>query len=315
VIAVVTVVSCGAIAGSARATPAVGSSLPMVAPYLDMGEQHPANLYGAINSDNLRYFSAGFVISHGCTPTWDDGVAIAKDPAVTNVVSKARSLGAQAIVSFGGAGGKDPARTCHNDARLLAEYESVVEQLSPKYVDFDIEGAALAEPVSIARRFAAIKALETQFPDLVVSLTIPVLPHGLDGQSLALLRDAAADGARIDLVNVMTMDYGGGSIDMGQAAVAAATATLPQLQEIWPASTYANLGITPMIGKNDDTRETFTLANARLLRRFARSHHVGRLAFWSIGRDNGCVRRHKRPTSTCSGVAQSRLDFTRALLD
>jgi chitinase len=286
----------------------------MVAPYLDMGGHQPANLYRAITAAHLHDFSAGFVIGDGCTPTWDDGVPIANDRAVSHVITKAEGLGGHMIVSFGGAGGKDLARSCSNPGELLAAYEAVVKRLHATYLDFDIEGASLAEPTSIARRFEAIAALEAVYPRLVVSLTVPVMPHGLDAQCRHLLAAAKTDGVRVDLLNIMTMDYGGGSIDMGSAAVSAAKATLVQMRKFWPQSTYQNLGITPMIGTNDDVRETFTRADARHLVGFARRHHVGRLAFWALGRDQKCAQPHRKPQDDCSDLAAPRLAFTRAFL-
>jgi hypothetical protein len=254
------------------------------------------------------------VISTGCTPTWDDGEPVAHDPKVTSVIGKAKSLGARAVVSFGGQSGEDPARSCPDPTASLAAYRSVVNQLHARYLDFDIEGDALADPASIDRRFADIAALERSSPHLVVSLTIPTLPQGLDSQGMSLLRRAKADGARIDLVNIMAMDYGGGSIDMGAAAISAAKAARSQLRSVWRHSSYANLGITPMIGRNDDFHETFSVADARSVYKFARTHHVGRLAFWAVGRDQRCARPSPSAKSNCSSVVQSRLAFTRAFL-
>jgi chitinase len=286
----------------------------MVAPYLDMGSDQPAKLYRAVSKAKLRYFSAGFVIGDGCTPTWDDNVALASDPAVNHVITKARSLGARVVVSFGGQSGKDLARSCDDSTSRLAAYDAVIRQLEPTYVDFDIEGDALSEPGSIKARFAVIHRLEVQFPRLVVSVTVPVEPHGLDAQGRSLFRHAKADRARIDLVNIMAMDYGGGSRDMGSAAISAAKSTLRELRRIWPGWTYAKLGITPMIGINDNVHETFTLAEAGQVASFARGHHVGRLAFWALGRDGHCVHAHQTPQDNCSGIAQSPLAFTRAFL-
>lgn len=45
-------------------------------------------------------------------------------------------------------------------------------------------------------------------PGLVVSFTLPVLPVGLTADGVNLLRDAKAKGVRLDVLNIMTMDYG-----------------------------------------------------------------------------------------------------------
>lgn len=127
---------------------------------------------------------------------------------------------------------------------------------------------------------------------------------------MAFLKSAKKAGARIDVVNIMVMDDGD-SRDMGAAAVSAVPGTLKQLKAVWPASTYANLGITPMIGQNDTSSEVFTYDDAETLVQFARANGVRRLAFWSLNRDQACG-----PDDTldsCSGLRQDPLDYTDAL--
>ncbi|MFF0791844.1 carbohydrate-binding protein [Streptomyces spiralis] len=99
---------------------------------------------------------------------------------------------------------------------------------------------------------------------------------------------------------------------MGQGSIAAAQATLAQMQSVDSGYTYANLGITPMIGKNDDG-STFTLADAATVENFAAQHGVGRLAFWSINRDQPCGG-SANSLSTCSEISQSSLAFTDAFM-
>jgi hypothetical protein len=287
---------------------------PVVAPYLDMGARQPGLLYRAIRHAKLHYYSGGFVIGRGCTPTWDDGEPITTDRAVTAVVAKARSLGAHVIVSFGGAAGRDLARTCTDPERLAAAYQAAVTELGASDLDFDIEGVSLARPAAIIRRFDAIKSLEAGNPRLKVSLTVPVDPNGMPTEVRKLLRTAAATPIRVDLVNIMTMDYGGGPRDMAAAAISGATGTLRQLRAIWPTAGYRNIGITPMIGRNDNVRLTFTVANARRLARFAANRHLGRLGFWAIGRDRRCGSPHRHPQDDCSSLPQSPLAFTKALV-
>jgi hypothetical protein len=137
-----------------------------------------------------------------------------------------------------------------------------------------------------------------------------------DPHVLAIVRQAKTEHVRVAAVNLMTMDfYDGIHHDMATAAITAARAGLRQLQGIWRGSTYRRIGITPMIGVNDDTSEVFTLDDAQALARFAAKHHLGRVGFWSIGRDRACTGTEPQPKSTCSGVAERRLAFTRALLN
>jgi len=62
-----------------------------------------------------------------------------------------------------------------------------------------------------------------------------------------------------------------------------------------------------MIGVNDSGMVT-TKAAAQAVLSFAQSNHIGRLAFWSAGRDNGnCPSGGVSPS--CSGISQGLYDF------
>ncbi|HVB44070.1 MAG TPA: carbohydrate-binding protein, partial [Streptosporangiaceae bacterium] len=101
-----------------------------------------------------------------------------------------------------------------------------------------------------------------------------------------------------------------GGADMGAYAVDAAQNTLAFARTLWPAMTYANIGVTPMIGQNDDPAEVFTEANAATLVSFAQANHLGRLAFWSVDRDQPCGGSASGLPS-CSEISQQSLDFTK----
>lgn len=51
-------------------------------------------------------------------------------------------------------------------------------------------------------------ALQAANPGLTISYTLPVLPTGLTPNGVALLANAVQRGVRVDVVNIMTMDYG-----------------------------------------------------------------------------------------------------------
>ena len=157
---------------------------------------------------------------------------------------------------------------------------------------------------------------------LQVSLTLPVLPSGLDRYGLSVLRSAIAHRARIDVVNVMTMDFGDATAprpagQMGQYAIEAASATYAQLKRLYRSRSSSQLwrmvGVTPMIGVNDQADEVFGLTDARRLVAFARAKHLGRLAFWSGARDRACVGGIQRyPQDDCSSVSQRPWAFSLA---
>jgi hypothetical protein len=287
-----------------------------VAPYMDLSGPNPGNLAGAIDA-GLTDVTAAFVVGRGCTPIWDDGSPVAKDKRKSKAIREAQVAGADVIISFGGAGGKELARSCTDQGELTDAYRAVIDRFGVTQVDFDVEGASI-DPVeqkgSIARRFAAIRTLQQRMPGLEVSVTIAVGRGGLVPSGIHFLRVAKQTGTRIDLVNIMTMDYGGSVGDMGGTAIKGAEGTLAQVRSLWPDYTYANLGITPMIGDNDSPGETFGLDDAAEVRAFAAAHQVGRLAFWSVNRDQPCTRGTARARGGCSGVEQDPMEFTKTFL-
>jgi hypothetical protein len=296
---------------AAAATPAASGF--GVAPYVDLTNNQEPMVDSAISSGGLKAFTAAFVIGSGCTAIWGDTLPVTNDPTVSGDISRATSAGAQVIVSFGGAGGVELAQSCTNLTQLTAAYQSVINTYHLTHIDFDVEGAAIADPTSFNQRFKAIAALEAANPGLVVSVTIPVLPDGPDANGKTFLQAAKTDGARIDLINIMTMDFYGTwdtNAQMGAYSTQAAQATLTFAKTIWPSDTYANIGITPMIGQNDDPAEKFTEADAHTVVSFASSNGIGRLAFWSVDRDQPCAGSASGLPS-CSEISQSKLDFTK----
>jgi hypothetical protein len=308
------ILTVDATTSSAAATPSVTPTASgfSVAPYVDMTNNQEPMLNAAISSGGLKAFTAAFVIGSGCTPIWGDTLPVTNDPTVSGDISSAQSAGAQVIVSFGGAGGVELAQSCTNSSSLQQAYQTVINQYHLTHVDFDVEGAAIADPTSINNRFAAIRGLESANSGLVVSMTVPVLPTGLDGNGVAFVQAAKNDGARVDVWNIMTMDYGG-SFDpsnMGSDATSAAQNTLNQVRGSFPSDTFANIGITPMIGQNDDSSEVFSESNASSVVGFANSNGIGRLAFWSVDRDQPCGG-SANGLPACSEISQAKLDFTK----
>jgi chitinase len=115
----------------------------------------------------------------------------------------------------------------------------------------------------------------------------------------------------VNLVNIMTMDYGPNE-EMGQAAISAAQGLHTQLGQIWTGKTSAQLwameGNTPMIGVNDSTNEVFTADDAAALENFAQSNGIQELSYWALGRDQACATVGTY-SSTCSGTSQSPYQF------
>jgi chitinase len=280
-----------------------------VVPYVDLSAGSADMLDRAIASGGVNSYTAAFVIGVGCTPIWGDTLGIENSTANARI-ARAEAAGAKTIIAFGGAGGAELGQSCTNQSSLQAAYQAVINKYKVNHLDFDIEGAAIADPGSINRRYQAIKGLESANPGLNVSVTIPVLESGPDGNGANFLRAAVTNGARIDVVNAMVMDYGHPVSDMAGAAKTAAAGTLSAARAAGLNFSYANIGITPMIGNNDSGGEVVSLQNARDIVSWARSNGVGRLAFWSIGRDQPCAGGGVSPN--CSGLGGAALDFTKA---
>lgn len=307
-----TVLPAGLLIGSALAPPSFAASgnWPYVSPYVDMGAWPTPSLSRLSQDSGIKGFTLGFVTSVGCKASWfnayDPRTAWQKDE-----VDRLRAAGGDVKISFGGASGIELAQACTDTDSLYREYAAVIDAYGATYADFDIEGAAVAEPASIARRSQALARLTQTHPGLKISLTLPVLPEGLTADGLNVVRSAKDAGAAIDAVNVMAMDYYRSGTDDGDAAVQAARSTHDQLGSIFTgkssAQLWAMVGVTPMLGQNDDG-SVFDQADARQLVSFAGQQHLGGLGFWEETRDrNAC----NGPLYQCTNIPQQPYEFSK----
>jgi chitinase len=290
------------------ATPG-GSGIParVFAVYSDISF---TSIQSAYQATGQKYHAISFILGKGgaCQPAWD-GTRLMSENYYAGEINTVRAGGGDVIVVFGGANGHELASVCPTVSSLQAAYQAVINQYQIKWIDLNVEGTLIADSVSIDRRNKAVKALQDANPGLVVSYTLPVMQTGLLQNALDLLSNARTNGVRVDYVNIMTMNYGPAGIDMGQAAIDAATNTRNQLVGIGLSST--RIGITPMIGQNNTYGEIFDLGDADQLIAFAKANnYVGWLSFWSLGRDNGGCPGQTSASASCSGIAQSNYAFT-----
>jgi predicted peroxiredoxin len=273
--------------------------------------------------DGITTVNLGFVTASGgaCRPAWG-GIRPVDDADVVGLIRRFRAAGGDVRVSFGGADGVELASACPTPEALAAAYAQVVDALGVRLLDLDVEGAALADAAAVARRDDALHRVqadaESRGRPLRVSYTLPADPTGLTPPAQALLRDARQRGVRVDAVDVLAMDYGGGTTDLVGATTGAVAGA---------SSFAASLGGPPipvaatvMIGVNDVPGEVLRPEDARRVADLARSRRLAWLGFWSLGRDRPCPPSGgatpaggHRASPTCSGVPQPPGAFLAAL--
>jgi chitinase len=301
-------------APSGSAAPSAAAQGTSYAPYVSATTASANDAAGSPATYNLA-----FVISSGddCTPRWN-GVQEIGDASVASRVAKLTESGAAVRVSFGGASGKELAATCDSASALAAAYGQALDAAGATRADFDIEGAELTDADSVALRSEAIALLQEERSDLEVSFTLPVMPSGLDADSLALLTSANDHGVKVSTVNLMTMNYGesyGG--DMGEYALTSAKAAHTQLRKVFgtsDAEAWRGMALTSMLGVNDVAGETFTLADAAEVRSFAEENGIAWVSMWATFRDQQCADDASADDAltNCSGVEQESGAFAEA---
>jgi chitodextrinase len=288
-----------------------GTGSPRSWPYIDITMSTPT-LAQVAQATGQKDFTLAFVLgdSAGCDPEWGGTIAL-NDSRISGEISALRALGGDVAVSFGGAAGPYLAQTCTTQASQAAAYEKVIDAFGIKHIDFDIEAS-----INIDTMNKAIAQVQRDRPGTIVSYTLEVVADSygiVDSIGTGVLSNAVSNGVNVGIVNPMTMDYGASAgVEWGDSVILAAQATERQMALIWPskstAQLYAMLGVTPMIGRND-TGPIFSIADGQKLVTWANSTHIGLLAFWSVGRDNGgCPGGGVSPT--CSSISQSTYQFT-----
>ena len=302
-----------------------GGHLPGVAaPFVDIGAWPTPNLTQIAETTGLRQFSLGFIVNGtaACTPSWFNAYAMNAGFEQSDIASL-RGIGGDVKPSFGGEAGTELAQSCTDVPSLTAAYQSAITAYNLTQIDFDIEGSAVADPASIDRRSQAIAALQKTAAaagkPLTVTLTLPILPSGLTSDGLSVVQSAVKYGAKITLVNGMAMDFGdieapNPNGQMGTYAIDSAKSLFNQLTPLYPALTAAQVwnmvGVTPMIGQNDDSSEVFYQADMQQLLTFARQQHLGELAFWDVTRDgNACT----GSLSKCTDITQTPYEFSKMI--
>jgi len=225
------------------------------------------------------------------------------------------------VVSTGGAAGTFSCGSTAGMESFIARYAS------PNLVgiDFDIEGGQTQSDIQSLVNAAA--GAQSQYPNLQFSFTLATLAAsdgsygGVNSLGNEVVQAVLGSSLKKYVINLMTMDFGNasssvcvvvsGSCEMAQSAIQA-VANLEHTYGI-PASKIA---VTPMIGLNDNTSETFTAADVDTLTKYATGNGLAGLHFWSLDRDTPCATTTTWASPTCNSVSgTTALEYTNRFLN
>jgi hypothetical protein len=322
---------------------AARTSARVFAPYQDMSLTGTS---GGVTQNNLpalsaasgnRHFTMAFISSFGnaCNPEWGGIGPISSDTTFTRDIEELRDRHGDVIISFGGfsadntvadGGGPDfelgYGGGCTTIESLEAAYQAVINRYSvdshrPVALDFDIEGDADSFPIvdgvnTVDLRNQALARLAEDNPGLQISYTLPVAETGFLSSEIDILKSAMKFHVPVAVVNIMPFDFGS-PIATGQFASVVKSASLGSLSQMRALGMHAALGITVLIGTNDENDETFLLSDARAVEAFADNDaRIRRLAFWEVSRDNGSCGNAPADLddNNCSSIAQNSWAFS-----
>jgi hypothetical protein len=319
----------GALAAGAAPAPYRAKPMPahVAAPYFEAwtGES-PAALAAASGN---KYLTMAFLQTDApgsCTAYWNgDTTQPISRSAFGRDISAIQARGGNVIPSFGGYGadttGTELADSCTDVDAIAKVYESLVTTYGISRIDLDIEADSSNNTAAVDRRNKAIAKVqrwgERTGRRVQFSYTLPTTTTGLAPSGVALLQNAVDNGARVDVVNIMTFDYWDGAThDMAADTETAAAGLHGQLAALYPKKSPANLwhmtGVTEMPGIDDyGPEETFTTKDAVKVEKWAVAKGINTLSFWALQRDNGgCV--GTAGANSCSGIVQDTWYFSHA---
>jgi hypothetical protein len=286
----------------AAAAIAHGGLLPphVFAPYYAAG---PGALAATSKSSGAKYLTLAFLQTSrpgSCTADWNGDPKMPVGKAYAAGIAAIQHAGGQVVPSFGGASAdsvdEEIADSCHSVAKIAAQYEKVITTYHVTRLDLDTEEDSLNNYAGINRRNEAIARVERWAArtrrTVQFVYTIPTNASGIDQGGSAVLQNAVTDGAKIAVVDIMTFDYYDNMPhEMADNTEGAAQQLFDRLHELYPGKTAAQLwdmiGICEDLGVDDyGPAETFTIADAHTVERWAAARGLAELSFWNVQDDN-----------------------------
>ncbi|WP_430625597.1 carbohydrate binding domain-containing protein [Streptomyces sp. NBC_01264] len=290
-------------------TPPAG--FKQAAPYLYLGWGNPPSPTTVMNATGTKWFTMAFILSSGgCNASWD-GQRPLTGGIDQSTIASIRAAGGDIVPSIGGWQGNKLGPNCSSAEALAGAYQQVISAYGLKAIDVDIENTDEFENAVVQDRIlGALKIVKQNNPGLKTILTFGTSTTGPTSWGNRLIEQSKALNAGIDVFTIMPFDFGNASTDMYASTVSATEGLKAKLKAVYgwdDATAYSHIGISGMNGISD-TQETTTVQNWTDIRNWANSHHIARLAFWSVNRDRGCPGGGLQ--ETCSGIAQSDWQFT-----
>ncbi len=296
---------------STEASGGGGTGFKQAAPYLYLGWGNPPAPATVMNATGIKTFTMAFILSSGgCNPAWDGQRPLTGgiDQSTINAI---RAAGGDIVPSIGGWSGNKLGPNCATPEALAGAYQKVIDAYGLKSIDVDIENTDEFENAAVQDRvLGALKIVKANNPGLRTILTFGTSTTGPTSWGNRLIEQSKALDAGIDVFTIMPFDFGGGA-DMYGNTINAAEGLKNKLKSVYgwdDATAYAHIGISGMNGLSDQ-QEVTTPQTWTGIRDWANTHHIARLAFWSVNRDRGCA--GGGVTETCSGIAQADWEFTR----
>ncbi|MGW3647507.1 carbohydrate binding domain-containing protein [Streptomyces sp. NPDC000878] len=287
-----------------------GTGFKQAAPYLYLGWGDPPSATSVMSATGVKWFTMAFILSSGgCNPAWDGTRPLTGGNDQT-VINSIRAAGGDIVPSIGGWSGNKLGPNCSTPQALAGAYQKVIDAYGLKAIDVDIENTDEFESEVVQDRIlGALKIVKANNPGLRTILTFGTTTTGPTYWGNRLIERASALGADIDVFTIMPFDFGGGA-DMYGNTVNATEGLKTKLRSTFgwdDATAYAHIGISGMNGLSDQ-QELTSPTTWTQIRDWSNSHHIARLAYWSVNRDRPCP--GGGVVSNCSGISQNTWQFT-----
>ncbi len=235
-------------------------------------------------------------------------------------VPQLQAAGLNYVVSTGGEAGTFTCTSASGMEAFIARYAS------PHLVgiDFDIEGGQSQS--DIQNLVASAAGAQAEYPNIQFSFTLATLAAsdgsfgGVNSLGNEVVQAVLGSSLKNYVINLMTMDFGSASssvcvvvnssCEMAQSAEQA----VKNLEHTYGIAA-GKIAVTPMIGLNDNTSETFTAADVDTLTSYVKSNGLAGLHFWSFDRDTPCSSATGYASPTCNSVSgTTALEYTNRFL-